>query len=114
MATPRATLARRATKNLHQLRDFAALIGFVAAGNGMRDAMRNMLAQDFLFRPPQRRAHGGDLRDDIDAVTVVFDHAGQATHLALDTVEPLKRRSLAFFCMTAIYPLGYDKAGRDA
>ena len=53
--------------------------------------MRDVFAQDFLLGAPQRRTHGADLRDDVDAIAVVLDHAGKPAHLAFDPVEPLER-----------------------
>ena len=41
--------AIRAAHDLHQLLDLAALIGLVARGDGVLHAMRNVIAQDFLF-----------------------------------------------------------------
>src|SRR5580693_5736398 len=52
--------------------------------------MGDMIAQDFLLGAPQRRAHGRDLRDDVDAIAVVLDHAAEAADLALDAFEPLE------------------------
>jgi L-alanine-DL-glutamate epimerase-like enolase superfamily enzyme len=61
----------------------------------MRDAMRDVAAQDFLFHPAQCGAHRGDLRHDVDAIALVRDHAGQAAHLALDAAESFERFRLA-------------------
>jgi 5-methyltetrahydropteroyltriglutamate--homocysteine methyltransferase len=99
-------LARRAAHHIHQFRDFAPLIGLVAAPDGMIDTMRHMIAQDFLFGTPQRRADRADLRHDIDAVALVLDHAGEAPHLAFDAVEPLQRCRLAVFCHAVYIPPG--------
>ena len=75
------------------------------------DAMRDVVAQDFLLDAAQRRAHRADLRDDVDAVAVVLDHAREAAHLALDAVEPFPSVAvLLFFAMRSIYPLGVSKA----
>ena len=68
-----------------------SLIGLVAARNRVRDAMGDVAAQDFLFHPAQRRPHRADLRHDVDAIALVLDHAGEATHLAFDAAEPLER-----------------------
>ncbi len=100
-------LAPGAAHHVHQLGHLAPLVGFVAARDRMRDAMRHMVAQDFLLDAAQRRAHRGDLRDDVDAIAVVLDHAGEPAHLALDAVEPFAASTpccLRF--MRAIYPLG--------
>ena len=70
------------------------------------DAMRHVIAQDFLLDPAQRRAHRADLRHDVDAVAVVLDHAGKPAHLAFDALQPLEGCRLASFAIASIYPLG--------
>ena len=40
----------------------------------------------------ERRAHRGHLRQDVDAVAVLVEHAADAAHLALDAVEALHER----------------------
>ena len=56
----------------------------------MLDAMADVVTQDFLFNSPKRGADGGNLRNDVDAVPVFFDHARKAAHLAFDPVEPFE------------------------
>jgi hypothetical protein len=53
----------------------------------MLDAMAHVIPEDFLFDSPQSRAHSGDLRNDIDAVSVFINHSRQTPHLAFDSVE---------------------------
>ena len=53
----------------------------------MVHAMGDMIAQDLFLDPAQRSAHRADLGDDVDAVALVLDHAGEAAHLALDAAE---------------------------
>jgi hypothetical protein len=52
--------------------------------------MADMILQDLLLDPPQRRTHRRDLRDDIDAIAVALDHASDSAHLALDPAEATK------------------------
>jgi P-type Cu+ transporter len=56
--------------------------------------MGDVVAQDFLLGAAQRGAHGRDLGNDVDAVAVVFDHAGKPAHLPLDALQPLEAGSL--------------------
>ena len=42
----------------------------------------------------ERRLHGRHLRQDVDAVAVLVDHAADAAHLALDAVHALGQRIL--------------------
>jgi hypothetical protein len=83
----RLALSVAALENIYDFGDLPALILFVAAADRMFDAMAHMIAQDFLLRPPQRRPHRRNLRDDVDAVAALFHHAGQAAHLAFNAVE---------------------------
>ena len=48
----------RAAEHVHQFGDLAALIGAVAGRDRALDAMRDMIAQDFLLDAAQGRAHG--------------------------------------------------------
>jgi len=70
------------------------------------DAMRDMLAQNFLLDAAKRRAHRADLRDDVDAIAVVIDHARKPAHLTLDAAQPLHRRRLAVLLHDRYIPLG--------
>ena len=83
-----------AADHVHQFRDLAALVGLVAGRDRVLDAMGDVIAQDFLLDPAQRRARGRDLGDDVDAVAIVFHHAGEAADLALYPVQPFHDGSL--------------------
>ena len=74
-------------KHIHELCDLLALIGLIAGRNGVLDAMANMVAKDFLLNASKSCAHGIDLRDDVDTVTVFIDHSRQTSHLSFDTAE---------------------------
>lgn len=54
----------------------------------MLHAVCDMIAKDVLLKTAQGCAHRPDLGDDVDAVTVLFDHAGNAAHLTLNAIEP--------------------------
>ena len=56
----------------------------------MLDAMSNVLLQNLLFDAPQGSSYSRDLRNDVDAVAVFLNHAGNAAHLSLDASEPLQ------------------------
>jgi hypothetical protein len=96
----------------HQFGDLFTLIGLVAAGDRMLDAMRHVILQHFLLDPPQRRPHRRDLGDDVDAVAVLVNHFGQAADLALDPAETLLTGCLDVFSHEAYIPLqgmGYKR-----
>src|SRR5712692_2149103 len=103
--------------HLHQLLDLAALIRLVAGRDRMLDAMGDVIAQDLLLQAPQRRAHRRNLGDDVDAVAVVVDHAGDAAHLALDPAQPLRAGRLAVVSHAVYIPLegiGFNPGTRGA
>ena len=77
-------------KDVDQFADLAALVGLIAGGDRVLDAMRDMIAQDLLLDPAQRGAHGGNLGHDIDAVAVVLHHAGKTARLAFNALEPIE------------------------
>lgn len=55
----------------------------------MFDTVANMIAQDFFFKATQRGPDSGDLRHDVDAVAILFDHAGKPADLPLDLRQAL-------------------------
>src|ERR1043166_1299007 len=79
-----------AADHVHQFCNLAALVGLVAGRDGVLDAMRDMIAQDFLLDPAQRGARRRDLSHHVDAITVILDHAGKTADLALDPVQPFQ------------------------
>ena len=79
-----------ARHNVHQLRDFAPLFRAVARGDRVLDTMRDMIAQDLFLGAPQCCPHRRNLRDNVDAVPVLLDHAGETADLALDPAEPVE------------------------
>ena len=104
-----------ATDHGHQFRDLLALIGLVAAGDGVFDAMRDVIPQHLLLDTPQRRPHRRYLGDDVDAVAVLVDHPGQAADLALDPAEAFLTGCLDVFSHTAYIPLqgmGYKRRSK--
>ena len=83
-------LSIRAADDRHQFLDLLTLLGLVAGGDRVLDAMADMVAKYLFFKTPQCRAHRRDLRDDVDAVAVLVDHARQAADLALDPAQTLR------------------------
>lgn len=78
------------------VRQLATLLHFVAAVDRLVDAMGDVIAEDLLLDPAERRPDRGNLSDDIDAVAIRLDHAGDAADLTADTVEALEHRSFDF------------------
>src|SRR4029450_434984 len=77
-------------QHFEQLVDLGLALALVAAMEGMRHAVLQMVAQRLLLDAVAPRTHGADLRRHVDAVAVLLDHAGDAAHLALDAAEPGK------------------------
>ena len=66
---------------------------FVSASTGVAgreragDAVVHVVVEDPEGEALERGVHGGDLREDVDAVAVVLDHPLDPAHLALDAVQ---------------------------
>src|SRR5688500_13815455 len=67
------------------------LVGCVpaATADGVGDAVAQVIIQELERDGLQRLGHRGDLREDVDAVAVLLDHALKATHLSLDPPQTL-------------------------
>src|SRR5580704_15389231 len=59
-------------------------------GDGLRDAVPQMVFQQAQRHRLQRLGHRRDLGQDVDAVLVVLDHLLQPADLALDPAQPLE------------------------
>ena len=66
------------------------LLSGVSGDNGVLDTVGDVITQNFLLDASQCRAYGGDLRDDIDAVAIILDHAGEAADLTFDAAQALQ------------------------
>jgi hypothetical protein len=77
-------------QHVHQLGHLAPLLVGVAARDCVLDAMRDVIAQNLFLDAPERGAHRRDLRDDVEAIPVILDHAGEAAHLPFDPPEPFQ------------------------
>src|SRR5690606_16981630 len=58
------------------------------------DAVAQVVLDEADAHGLQRLRDGGDLREDVDAVDVLVDHAGDAAHLPLDAAHPFEVRLL--------------------
>ncbi len=74
---------------------------------GMRDAVLEMVAERRLLDLIEGGTHGADLRQHVDAVAILLDHARDAAHLALDATEARELRFLEF----PVHPLNYTPVG---
>jgi hypothetical protein len=66
----------------------------VTGGEGLGDAVRDVVLEKLRRDPFERRLHGRDLREDVDAVAVLLDHPLDPPHLPLDPVQALGERLL--------------------
>jgi len=98
--------AGSAAQYIHELGNLAALLGPVTARDGMLNAICHMVGEDFLLHRAQSGSHCRNLRNDVDAIAVCLDHAGETTDLALDALQAFQRRGLGFRVHSLYIPLG--------
>src|SRR6266487_4438727 len=67
--------------------------------------MCDVVEHDLLFHPSERSAYRCNLRDDVDAITILIDHPRDAAHLALDPAQSLGARCLDVFAHAVYIPL---------
>lgn len=79
--------SRHPSKQIHQFRYLAALIGLVTGSNGMLDTMCNMIVQDIVPDPAQSGLNRVDLSDHVDAIPVLVHHLGNSPNLAFDAIQ---------------------------
>ena len=94
-----------ATYDFHQFRNLAPLLGSIARSNCSLNAMVNMITQNFFLRTSERCPNCRNLCDNVDAIAVFFDHAGEPTDLALDPFQSLDHRCLGSSLHTSYIPL---------
>jgi len=90
------TLTVCASQNVHDFGDLPALLMLVAARDGVFDAMAHMVSHDFLLGAAERPAHGRNLGDNVNAVTVFFNHADDTADLTLNSAQPFQDRGFCF------------------
>ena len=78
-------------QDVHQFRDLTALLLLVAARDRMFDAMGNVIPQNLLLDFPQSGTNCGNLRYDVDAVTVLSKHFRKSTDLTFDAAKAFQR-----------------------
>jgi len=110
----RLRLTRRPREQIDQFARFAALFRRVAADDCSLDAVMEMIREHFLFDADKGGPNCLQLVQDVNAVAVVLDHAGDPPHLTFDTVQPLESllfRGLRRICSvprchsaTTLYP----------
>jgi hypothetical protein len=100
---PRARCsALRAREDIHQFRNLPALLGLVAALDRAFDAVADMVAQDFVLDLAECGAHRRQLRENVDTIALVLNHAGKPADLPCNSVEAFERFGLGFL-LHAVY-----------
>src|SRR5206468_6541961 len=66
----------------------------IARADRVLDASVQMVFEQLARKGIERRLHGGDLRQDIDAVAIIVEHVADAAYLALDTTQPARELRL--------------------
>src|SRR5581483_11290505 len=90
----RLARAREAVHGLEQLAALRPCLLGVPGRERRCHAVVHVLVEDAEGEAVERRRHGGDLREHVDAVAVVLDHPLDPAHLPLDAVQPLDERGL--------------------
>src|SRR3954453_13825456 len=66
-------------------------VGSVSGWAGVRDAALQVMLEQLQWERIERRLHGADLRQDVDAIALVFDHAADTAKLPFDAVQALRQ-----------------------
>jgi hypothetical protein len=83
-----ATVSPRAlAEDGQQFIDPGVLLGFIAAAERVFDAVFQMLPENLVLDPLQRRTDRLNLGQDVDAVSFILDHSGDASGLPLYAAE---------------------------
>jgi len=81
-------------KNLDELGNFTPLVLNVSGRDRVFDASLYMVAENFILDLLECRFDSLNLVEDIDAIAVLGDHAGDAADLAFDAAQPRGGRLL--------------------
>src|SRR5690348_10014379 len=84
-----ANSTRRLAEQVHQFGKFDPRLLWITAFDGIGHAMIGMGLQQFILDLAQRGLDGLDLRQDVDAIAIFLDHAGDTADLALDAGKAL-------------------------
>ena len=79
----RKSSAFHALKDAHEFRDLPPLLGAIACDDCVLDAMSDMVAQEFFLHAAKGSPGGGNLRHDVDAISISLNHSPKATDLPL-------------------------------
>src|SRR3546814_8213529 len=77
-------LFRQPADNRCQFLDLVPLLVEIPCRERIRNAVLHMVFQDLLLDPVQSSSDSLDLREDVDAIGVLVDHARDSPHLTLD------------------------------
>ncbi len=94
-----------ARQDVDEFADLAPLLGLIAGRDGVLDAVRNVVGEDFFLGATQSGARRRELGHDVDAKAVVLDHARKPAHLALDPLEAFHHRCLGIRSHARYIPL---------
>ncbi len=97
--------AAGAAEHVDQLGDLLPLLALIAGGDRVLDAVRDVVAQHLFLDLAERGPYRRDLRDDVDTVPIVLDHAGNTPHLPLDADETLVDGGFRFVMHACDIPL---------
>src|SRR5262249_33965025 len=82
------SFSSEASEDIEQLVDLPLSVVLRAGSDGVGDARLDVASEKELLDLLQRALHGGDLKQDVDAVRVGVDHALESLDLSFDPSEP--------------------------
>jgi Cu+-exporting ATPase len=100
----RGALTAGAFQDVDKLNHLAALFGLIGISDGVLDAMRDVIAKDFLLDAPEGRLNRRNLGHYIDAISVLLDHPKDTADLAFDTSQTLGARDFRLFLHACCIP----------
>jgi hypothetical protein len=97
--------------HFHEFSDLSPLLGSIARDDRILDATSDMVAQDFFLHASKRCPDRGNLRDDVDAIAILFDHANK-TARPQDALLNQSGRSSLLVVMASRGPAPRDGSSR--
>jgi len=105
ISAQRDTVLRLRTRNdVHQLGYLLSLINFISRSERVLDTIRHMIPKDLFLDTPQSSADRHNLGYDIDAISVLLNHAGNTADLTFDPAQSFRARGFDFLAHTSLYP----------
>lgn len=96
----------RAGDRLDKLVDHPSSLVCITSLDGVSHTVRDMVSKHFVFHPLQSRPDRLELRQNVDAVAVFFNHPSDTADLSFDPAKPSRAGVFTLTIHVAGYPLG--------